>query len=281
MKIKITSDSTCDLSAELIEKYDVGIVPLNVLLGNDSFKDGQGIVPQDIFDYVAKTGQLPKTSAPTIDEYKEYFARQLKSYDAVIHINISSKASVSNSNANKAAESFKKKVYVIDSLALSTGQGLLVLKACDLAKEGMKPDEIVKNINDLRAKVNTSFVPDALDYLHKGGRCSLASLMGAKVLKLHPMIEMGDGQLFAKKKYRGDMNRCIKNYIDDLVAQYPEYDSTRCFITHSCADKELIDLAKKQVASLFRFDEVLETTAGSIVTSHCGRNTLGVLFICK
>lgn len=281
MKIKITSDSTCDLSEELVQKYDVGIVPLTVLLGNDSFKDGQGIVPQDIFNYVAKTGQLPKTSAPTVDEYTQYFASLLKSYDAVIHINISSKASVSNSNAQKAAESFKKKVYVIDSLALSTGQGLLVLKACDLAKDGLKPGEIVNKINSLRAKVNTSFVPDALDYLHKGGRCSLASMMGAKVLKLHPMIEMGDGQLFAKKKYRGDMLRCIKNYTQDLAVQYPNYDKTRCFITHSCADPELIELARKQVAELFTFDEVLETTAGSIVTSHCGRNTLGVLFICK
>ena len=281
MKIKITSDSTCDLSAELINKYDVGIVPLTVLLGNGSFKDGQGIVPQDIFDYVAKTGQLPKTSAPSVEDYSNYFASLLKSYEAVIHINISSKTSVSNSNAQKAAESFKKKVYVIDSLALSTGQGLLVLKACDLVNSGLKPGEIVNKINSLRAKVNTSFVPDRLDYLHKGGRCSLASMMGAKVLKLHPMIEMGDGQLFAKKKYRGDMARCIKNYTEDLAVQYPSYDKTRCFITHSCADQELIDLAKKQVAELFEFDEVLETTAGSIVTSHCGRNTLGVLFICK
>ncbi len=281
MKIKITSDSTCDLSPELVEKYNVGIVPLTVLLGNDSFKDGEGIVPQDIFDFVAKTGQLPKTSAPSVEDYKKYFSSLLKEYDAVIHINISSKASVSNSNAQKAAQSFKKKVYVIDSLALSTGQGLLVLKACDLANEGLKPDEIVQEVNGLRPKVNTSFVPDALDYLHKGGRCSLASLMGAKVLKLHPMIEMGEGQLFAKKKYRGDMLRCIKNYTEDLALQYPNYDKTRCFITHSCADKELIELAKKQVDELFTFDEVLETTAGSIVTSHCGRNTLGVLFICK
>lgn len=281
MKIKITSDSTCDLSEELIKKYDVGIMPLTVLLGNDSFKDGHGIVPQDIFDYVAKTGQLPKTSAPSIEDYGEFFGSLLKSYDVIIHINISSKASASNSNAQKAAEAFGKKVYVIDSLALSTGQGLLVLKACDFVKDGLKPGDIANKINNLRTKVNTSFVPDALDYLHKGGRCSLASMMGAKVLKLHPMIEMGEGQLFAKKKYRGDMTRCIKNYINDLAVQYPTYDRTRCFITHSCADQELIDLAKQQVADLFTFDEVLETTAGSIVTSHCGRNTLGVLFITK
>lgn len=281
MKIKITADSTCDLSEELIKKYNVGIMPLTVLLGKDSFRDGVNIVPQDIFDYVAKTGILPKTSAPSINDYEVFFEELLKEYDAVIHFNISSKASASNSNALAAAEKFRGNVYVVDSLALSTGQGLLVLKACDLAAEGLSPENIYGQVNALRPKVNTSFVPDALDYLHKGGRCSLASLMGAKVLKLHPQIIMTDGQLGAKKKYMGDMNRCIKNYINDLHTLYPEYDSTRCFITHSSADAELVETAKKLVEKLFMFDEILETTAGSIVTSHCGRNTLGVLFITK
>lgn len=281
MKIKITADSTCDLSEELIKKYNVGIMPLTVLLGKDSFRDGVNIVPQDIFDYVAKTGILPKTSAPSINDYEVFFEELLKEYDAVIHFNISSKASASNSNALAAAEKFRGNVYVVDSLALSTGQGLLVLKACDLAAEGLSPENIYGQVNALRPKVNTSFVPDALDYLHKGGRCSLTALMGAKVLKLHPQIIMTDGQLGAKKKYMGDMNRCIKNYINDLHTLYPEYDSTRCFITHSSADAELVETAKKLVEKLFMFDEILETTAGSIVTSHCGRNTLGVLFITK
>ncbi|MCD7729617.1 MAG: DegV family protein [Clostridia bacterium] len=279
MKIRITADSTCDLSEELITKYNVGIVPLTVLLGEQSFRDGVNIVPQDIFDYVAKTGILPKTSAPSIADYEEFFEYNLNEYDAVIHFNISSKTSASHSNALAASEKFRGKVAVVDSLALSTGQGLLVLKACDLAAQGLSADEIYKQVNDLRPKVNTSFVPDSLDYLHKGGRCSLASLMGAKVLKLHPQIIMENGKLGAKKKYMGDMNRCIKNYINDLHTMYPEYDSTRCFVTHSSADPELVEMAKAQVKKLFAFDEVLETTTGSIVTSHCGRNTLGVLFI--
>ncbi|MCD8372266.1 MAG: DegV family protein [Clostridia bacterium] len=281
MKIKITADSTCDLGEELTKKYNVGIMPLTVLLGAESFRDGVNIVPQDIFDYVAKTQTLPKTSAPSIADYEDFFGGYLKEYDAVIHFNISSKTSASNSNALAAAEKYRDKVYVVDSLALSTGQGLLVLKACDLAAEGLSPEEIYRQVNELRPKVNTSFVPDALDYLHKGGRCSLAALMGAKVLKLHPQIIMTDGQLGAKKKYMGDMNRCIKNYINDLHILYPEYDSTRCFVTHSSADPELVEMAKKQVEKLFAFDEILVTTAGSIVTSHCGRNTLGVLFITK
>lgn len=281
MKVKVTSDSTCDLSKELIEKNGIGIFPLTVILGEDSFRDGE-IAPQDIFDFVAKSDTLPKTAAGSTEDYEKFFEENLKGYDALIHINISSKASSCHSAACVAAEKFEGKVFVVDSRALSTGQGLLVMKVCDLLKGGATAQEAFDKINETRASVNTSFVPDALDYLHKGGRCSLAALLGAKVLKLHPMIvEDKEGQLIAKRKYMGGMNRCIRNYITELKEEYPDYDKTRCFITHSSADKELVDLAKELVGELFEFDEVIETVAGSIVTSHCGRNTLGVLFIYK
>lgn len=279
MKIRITSDSTCDLSKELVEKYDVGIIPLAVVMGGNVYHDGIDIKPQDIFDNVAKTGVLPKTSAPSIEEYTEFFANQLKDCEAIVHYNISSKASSSHENAKNAAKTFNKKVFVVDSMALSTGQGLLVLKACDLAAAEKSPREIVEITEGLRNNVNTSFVPDALDYLHKGGRCSLASLMGAKVLKLHPMIDMKDGQMYAKKKYMGGIERCLRNYINDLADEYHRYDKTRCFITHSSCEPDVVAKAKEQVQSLFGFDEVLETIAGCVVTSHCGKNTLGVLFI--
>lgn len=279
MKIKITADSTCDLSEQLVQKYGVGIVPLHVILGDKSFSDGVDIVPQDIFNYVEKTGILPKTSAPSVEEYSEFFKDCLTEYDAVIHINISSKTSSSHDNACAAAGQFKGKVSVVDSLVLSTGQGLLVLKACDLVSAGKTPSEIVEILNGLRAKVNTSFVPDALDYLHKGGRCSLAALMGAKVLRLHPMIDMKDGQMYAKKKYMGGIERCLTTYVNDLAGQYKHYDKTRCFITHSCCEKAVVDKIKNLVENLFGFDEILETVAGCVVTGHCGKNTLGVLFI--
>jgi DegV family protein with EDD domain len=280
MKIKITSDSTCDLSKQLIDDNNIGIFPLTVILGEKLYRDGIDIVPQDIFDYVAESGNLPKTAAGSMEDYKAFFEKNLQGYDALIHFNISAKASSSNSAANIAAESFEGKVFVIDTKALSSGQGLLVMKACDLVKVGMPAEDIVKTVNSLRPFVNTSFVPDALDYLHKGGRCSLASLIGAKVLKLHPMIaENVEGQLISKKKYMGGMNSCIKNYIEELKEEYPNYDKTRCFITHSSADKKLVDKAKELVAENFEFDEVIETVAGSIVTSHCGKGTLGVLFI--
>lgn len=282
MNIKITSDSTCDLGEKLIKENDIGIFALQVILGEKSFRDGVDIVPQDIFDYVSANGILPKTAAGSSEEYAEFFKEQLEGHDALIHFNISSKASSSYSAASIAAKNFGGKVYVIDSKALSTGQGLLVMKACDLKKEGMAADEIAKRITGLTPYVNTSFVPDDLNYLHKGGRCSLAALLGAKVLKLHPLIEEDkEGQLVAKKKYMGSMERCIRTYVNDLRMQYRHYDKTRCFITHSSADKTLVDLAKKEVAQMFEFDEVIETVAGSIITSHCGRNTLGVLFIAE
>ena len=279
MKIKITADSTCDLSPELIKRYNLGIMPLNVVLGDRVCRDGVDITPYDIFEYVKNSGVLPKTAAASVEDYDEFFKKEIEGADALIHFNISAKASVSHDNAVAASKHYDGKVFVVDSKALSTGQGLLVLKACDLAAAGKKPLEIVDIVNNLRPKLNTSFVPDVLDYLHKGGRCSLAALVGAKVLKLHPLISMKDGQMYAKRKYMGSLEVSLKKYIKDLAAEYPAYDRTRCFITHSCCEKEVVDAVKEQVAATFEFDEILETTAGSVVTSHCGKNTLGVLFI--
>lgn len=280
MAIRITSDSTCDLGA-LVEQRNIGILPLGVNLDADSYLDGVNITPQDIFKFVAETKMLPKTSAPSIGDYEEFFEEQLKNYDEVIHFNISAKCSGSHNAAVHAAESFKGKVRVVDSMALSSGQGLLVMKAADLRDAGKSASEIIEEINSLRCLVNTSFVPDSLDYLHKGGRVSGTVNVAAAVLKIHPLIYMKDGALLPGKKYTGKMSMCLKRYIADLKEMYPQYDTTRCFVTHSCADEELVQLAKDLVKENFQFEEVLETVAGSIVTSHCGRNTLGVLFITK
>ena len=166
-------------------------------------------------------------------------------------------------------------------MALSSGQGLLVLKAADLRDEGKSIDEIEEIICSLRERVNTSFIPDRLDYLYKGGRVSKMAMYGANLLKIHPLIYMENGQLVPGKKYRGKMTVLLKQYVEDLKVMYPKYDKTRCFITHSSADKELVDVLKEKVKELFTFDEIIETVAGSIITSHCGKNTLGVLFICE
>ena len=278
--IRITSDSTCDLG-ELVKKHGIALMPLKVILDTESFKDGVDIAPKDIFAFVAKTKMLPKTSAPSIEDFVEFFTRQLKDADEVIHFTISSKASASYSCAATAAKEFGGRVRVVDSYALSSGQGLLVMKAIDLLGEGKSAAEIEETVNALKEKVNTSFVPDRLDYLYKGGRCSRMALYGANLLKIHPLIEMEDGQLVAGKKYRGSMEKCIAQYVTDLAAQYPKYDKTRCFITHSNADESVVEVARQKVKELFAFDEVLETVAGSVITGHCGRNTLGVLFIAE
>ena len=276
--IQITSDSTCDLG-ELAPKHGIRLMPLKVILDTETFKDGVDIAPADIFAFVEKTGMLPKTSAPGIEDFRELFSLLTANGDEVIHFTISSKASASYSCALAASKEFDGKVRVVDSLALSSGQGLLVMKAVDLRDAGKSAAEIEETVNALRARVNTSFVPDRLDYLYKGGRCSKMEMYGANILKIHPMIDMKDGQLGVKKKYRGKMAVCIKSYIEELKAAYPVYDKTRCFITHSSADAELVELAREMVQSEFDFDEVVETVAGSVITGHCGRNTLGVLFI--
>ena len=278
MAICITSDSTCDLG-HLVAERDIKILPLQVNLGSNSYRDGVDITPEDIFAFVAETRQLPKTAAPSIGDYEEFFAEQLKSYDEVIHFNISSKSSGSHNMAKQAAESFGGKVHVIDSMALSSGQGLLVMKACDMRDEGRSAAEIVEEILELRTHVNTSFVPDSLDYLHKGGRVSGMVKLAAAAFRIHPLIMMEEGQLVPGKKYKGKMAVLIKQYVEDLKEKYPSYDKTRCFITHSSAEQDLVDAAKAKVAELFEFDEVIETVAGSIITSHCGKGTLGVLFV--
>ncbi len=281
MSIRITSDSTCDLG-EWVEKRNIGILALQVNLDAKAYHDGVDITPEDIFQFVAETKQLPKTSAPSIADYEDFFKEQLAlGYDELIHFNISAKSSSSHNMAKQAAESFGGKVHVIDSMALSSGQGLLVMRAADLLDAGNSAEDIVEEIEAIRSRVNTSFIPDRLDYLHKGGRVSGFVNLAASVLKIHPLIMMQNGQLVPGKKYKGKMAICIKQYVQDLKEMYPEYEKTRCFVTHSSADEELVQLAKDLVKEHFEFDEVLETVAGSIVTSHCGRNTLGVLFITK
>lgn len=276
--IRITSDSTCDLGV-LTEQRNIGILPLQVNLDAKSYSDGVDITPQDIFDFVAQTKILPKTSAPSIGDYEEFFKKQLEDADEVVHFNISAKSSGSHNMAKQAAAAFGGKVRVIDSKALSSGQGLLVLAAADMRDEGKSAQEIEEEILALRERVNTSFIPDSLDYLHKGGRVSGMVKVMAGMFKIHPLIYMNDGQLVPGTKYRGKMTQIIKQYVQDLKEKYPAYEKKRCFVTHSSAEKELVDVAKAAVQEAFEFDEVIETVAGAIITSHCGKGTLGVLFI--
>lgn len=277
-KFIITSDSTCDLSEKLIKDNDIRLLPLTITLGDDQYKDGVDITAGEVLDYVDRTGILPKTSANSVYDYEEFFKQLTSEGYGVLHINISSEDSACYNNARLAAKDFEN-VYVVDSRQLSTGQGLLVMKACDYKKQGLSLEDCYDKIEAIKNKARTSFVLDRLDFLHKGGRCSLLTLLGAKILKIHPHITMINGSLKVKKKCSGSMVRSCEQYVQDLAQEYTSYDKTRVFITHCMASEQILTAVRNKVEELFDFDEIIVTTAGTTVSSHCGRNTIGVLFI--
>ena len=279
MKIRITADSTCDLSKQLVEQYNVAISPLHVSLGADDFHDGVTIVPEDIYNFYATNKQLPKSGACSAVEYEEFFQKQLDDgYDAVIHFNLSSEMSASHNNAVTAAQNLQN-VYVVDSRNLSTGTGLLVLYACDLANEGFAPEEIVKKVSARLDAVRASFIIDTLEYLHKGGRCTTLVYYAANLMSLKPTIEVKGGKMGVGSKFIGRFPRCVGKYADLVKSQCTSPDKKRCFVTHTQMDEALVQSIIEKVKSWGYFDEVLETTAGCTITTHCGPNTIGILYI--
>lgn len=279
-KVIISSDSTSDLSAELKERYDVRILPLGVTLGTNVYRDGVDITPDDIYAHYDKTGELPKTTAANVGECIEHFKELTKDGDAVIHFTISSDMSSTYNNACIAASEFDN-VYVVDTKNLSTGGGLLVVAAAEMAKDGVDAKEIVENVEKLVPCVDASFVIDSLEYLYKGGRCSALSMMGANLLKLKPCIEVKNGVMGVGKKYRGVFSKVVTEYVTERLQNADDIDPTRVFITHAGCDEELMQSVIKQVKDMGIFKEVFYTRAGSTVSSHCGANTMGVLFIRK
>jgi len=280
MKIKITADSTCDLSDELIEKYGIRTIPLHIINSeNKDFLDGIDIVPKDIFEYVDTTGNTCHTAALNIEEFETVFKEELAENDAVIHISISSDFSACYQNACIAAE--VGNVYVVDSRNLSTGGGLIVLAAAEMAQQGMEPAEIKAVLDEKTSKVEASFVIDTLKYLHKGGRCSALVALGANVLALKPCIEVKDGKMEVGKKYRGSFDKSIKNYVKDRLTGRDDIDYSRIFITHCLCSDETVSDVKSLLEELGQFEEILITEAGCTVSNHCGPNCLGILFFRK
>lgn len=279
--IAITADSTCDLSPELIREYGITVTPLHVTMGEVTYTDGVDLSAPQIFDYVAKTGILPKTSAVSISEYAEVFRSLVEQGKTVIHVNISSKFSSTGQNAAIAAEEVgKDKVFIVDSENLSTGSGLLVLAIGDMIREGLSVPEILEKVKDLIPRVDASFILGNLEYMKKGGRCSSVAVLGANLLNLKACIEVKDGAMGVGKKYRGKLEDVLKKYADDRLCEGKDtYDPKRVFITSTCTERAIPDMVRDYVASKGIFDEILVTTAGSTVTSHCGKNTLGILFI--
>ncbi|MGN1040807.1 MAG: DegV family protein [Candidatus Fimimonas sp.] len=279
MKIKITADSTCDLSAELIEKNNVGIMPLFVSLGEKNCIDGVSIKPEDIYDYYNTCKKLPKSGARSAEEYSEFFRSYLQEgYDAVIHFNISSEMSASYNNAVSAASKLNN-VFVIDSRSLSTGIGLIVLDACDMVAQGMKAKAIVERELARIKSVQASFIIDSLEFLYKGGRCSSLVYLGANLMRIKPVITVKDGKMGVWKKPQGRYSRCVEKYVETVRENFNNPDKKRCFVTHTQMSDGIAEQVVNEVKSWGVFDEVLETTAGCTITTHCGANTIGVLFI--
>ena len=278
MRIKISADSTCDLSPELIETYNIGITPLYIEKGGQNCRDGIDITPQEIFDYVRSGKGVCRTAAVNVGDYTAFFKKCRENYDAVIHFNISSDFSSCYQNACTAAAEFEN-VYVVDSRNLSTGIALLVLDAAERAEKGEDPKEIAALMRETAKKVEASFVIDTLFYLQKGGRCSSVAVLGANLLKLRPAIEVKDGRMGVCKKYRGTFEACVKAYIKDRLQGKTQLDLRRVFITHSGVPDEIIETAKAAVLSYQNFEEICVTRAGCTVSSHCGPGTIGVLFL--
>ncbi len=277
-KIVITSDSTTDLSPELIERYGIKTLPMRITLGDKTYRDTIDIVPDDIYEHQRKYGELPKTCATNVGECTDFFKPFVDEGFSVIHFTISSEMSSTYNNSVIAASEFDN-VYIVDTKNLSTGGGLLMLAACDMIKAGKSAKEIADECTRLAAYVDASFVIDSLEYLYKGGRCSALSVMGANLLKLKPCIEVKNGKMGVGKKYRGKFAEVLKQYTEDRLANREDLVKTRVFITHAGCAKDVVDSIAQIVKSKGIFDEVYVTRAGCTVSSHCGANTLGVLFI--
>lgn len=275
--IKITADSTCDLSGQILERMNIDLLPLHIVVGDEEYRDGVNITPLGIVNLVENENKTCKTAAVNAFEYQEFFAGLAPDYEAVIHINIGSQFSSCHQNAKIAAQNFDN-VYVIDSQNLSTGHGHVVYEAALMASQGLSAAEICSRLEELIPKVDASFVISKLDYLYKGGRCSGLEAFGARLLQIKPCIEVVDGKMVVGKKYRGSFERSLELYVKDRLAGKDEIDYSRLFITHCMCSDQVIQKVKETVVKYANFDEIIVTEAGCTITSHCGPDTLGILY---
>jgi len=279
--VTIIADTTCDLSYELKERYQIKTFPLHIHLGDKEYSDGIDISPDDIYRWSDENKETPKTSAVSPAEASDVLEEALKEAESVICFCISDQMSSTGNVLRLAAQELEveDRVYVIDSKSLSTGIGLQIIEAAVLAEQGVATKDIVDYIENIKLRVRASFVVDTLTYLHRGGRCSGLAALAGGALKLHPLISVVDGKMQPGKKYRGKMNRVIIDYVKDMEEDLKMAKADRVFITHSGCEEEVIDAVKAELTSLGHFKEILITRAGSVITSHCGPGTLGVLFI--
>lgn len=281
--IRIIADSTCDLGPELISKYNVSILPLSIILGDNAYLDSVDIGPDDIYAWSDEHNETPKTASPTIEAALSLITPIIEAGDDIIFFSISEDMSTTANVMRLAAAELDAtdRVTVIDSRNLSTGIGLQIIKTANMIEKGMSPKDIEKAILKLQPKVRASFVVDTLTYLHRGGRCSATTALFGNALKLKPKIVVENGKMDAGTKYRGRQSKVIEKYVLDLKDDILNADPARVFITHSGCDPEIIDWVKNYLTELNYFNEILVTRAGGVISSHCGLGTLGVLFISK
>lgn len=279
--VSIVADSTCDLSQELLDKYKVKMIPLHILLGEKEYEDGVDLRPEEIYAWADDHKATPKTSAPSVETIMQTFRPLLDKGDDIVCFLISESMSTTANVMRLAARQLEAedRIIVVDSANLSTGIGLLVLEAARMALQGKTAEEIVAETERLKPKVRASFVVDTLTYLHRGGRCNGLEAMAGSMLKLHPKIVVSEGKMSSSKKYRGKIDKVILAYAKDMEEQLLQARKERVFITHSGCPEETVLMVKEYLESLSRFEEILLTRAGGVISSHCGPGTLGVLFI--
>ena len=283
-KVVITADITCDLNKQLEERYDVKVIPLHIVIGGKTYEDWVNITPEELYDIFYKTKELPHTTAVSVGEYIDFFKPLVDEGYDVVHISLGSKLSVTHQSSVLAADEFDGRVFTVDSANLSSGSGLLVIKACEMRDKGMSAKEIFDAVCAMTAKSHASFVLDRLDFMHAGGRCSTIAMLGANMLSLKPSIEVQNnngGAMVVGKKYRGKYDRVLLQYMDDTLAKYDDIDTDRVFITHAGADDGYVEAVRKALEAKKIFKEVFVTRASCTISSHCGPNTLGVLFMTK
>ena len=281
-KIILSADSTCDLGDALRERFHVHYYPFHVILADKIYSDGVDLVPDQIYEVYREQHVLPKTAAINTAEYIDFFRPCVEQGYEVIHVTLGSGLSATYNNCRMAAEELPG-VYAIDSRNLSTGSGLIVLAAADRIAAGMPAAQIAEEVQALTARCEASFVIDTLEFLYKGGRCSALAMLGANVLQLKPCIEVDNasGAMSVGKKYRGSLDKALAQYVKDRLEGRTDIDYSRIFITHSGISDERVELVRNEIQKYGKFEDIFVTRAGCTISSHCGPNTLGILFMTK
>lgn len=276
MKVAISVETAADLSKDIIQEFDIKVIPFTITLGDITGYDGD-ITTDQIIEFVNKTKKLPKTSAVNVEQFNEHFSSLLKNYDAVIHFSLSSQLSCACQNAKISAQNFNN-VFVIDSQTLSTGIGLLAIYAVKLARQGLDAKTIYDKCVKRLPYVQASFELKRVDYLYKGGRCSVLSYLGANVFKIRPQIIVKNGKMISGKKYRGHFETVVEKYCQDVLEQFDNPDTSLAFLTYTTASTEIIAKACNYLKDA-GFEKIYITRAGGTISSHCGEDCLGILYI--